>query len=88
VATPSRLALAFQTATGLDWPRWVGQLGCGALLTLTAWGLLVPDSDPARWTVGRTGRLVLCCCLLVLVPTVPYSIPHGGVVDFLASRVA
>ncbi|HEX5089194.1 MAG TPA: hypothetical protein VFV89_15405 [Nocardioides sp.] len=81
-------ALLFQTATGLDWPRWVGQLGSGALLTLTSWGVLVPDPDPAPWSVGRIGRIALFSCLLVLVPAVPFSILHGGVTAFVTSRVS
>jgi hypothetical protein len=80
--------LLFQTATGFDWPRWVGQLGCGALLTLAAWGLLVPDPNPLRWSLGRTGRVALSCLLLVLVPAVPFTIPHGAVTEFVTSRIA
>jgi hypothetical protein len=81
-------ALLFQTATGFDWPRWTGQLGCGALLTLTGWGLLVPDPDPVRWSFGRTSGVALGFLVLVLVPAVPFNIPHGAVSDFVSSRVA
>jgi hypothetical protein len=81
-------ALLFQTATGFDWPRWTGQLGCGALVALTGWGLLVPDPDPVRWSFGRTSRVALGCLVLVLVPAVPFNIPHGEVSDFVTSRVA
>lgn len=80
-------ALAFQTATGIDWSRWVGQLGCGALLTLTGWGVLVPDRDPVRWSVRRTGALVLCTCVLLVVPAVPYGITKGNLAEFATSRI-
>jgi hypothetical protein len=80
--------LLFQGATGLDWPRWVGQVACGALLTLTCWGVLVPDPGPARWRPPLVGGVALCFSALLLVPAVPYNIVPGAFPQFVASRIS
>lgn len=81
------LALLVETATGIDWPRWLGQLGSGALLTLA---LIMLDRPPAAtlpWTPRRLMAVAAGTTVLFLIPTVPYLLPRGELISYWLGRL-
>jgi hypothetical protein len=81
------VALVLQAAGGIDWPRWLGQQGGGALLTLGLWSLVRPEPEPPPWSRRWVAGVAVGTLVLVLMPSVPDLLLRHDLVGYWFSRV-
>jgi hypothetical protein len=81
------IALVLQAAGGIDWPRWLGQQGGGALLTLGLWSLLRSEPGSPAWSRRWVAGVAVGTLVLVLMPSVPELLVRHDLVGYWFSRV-
>jgi hypothetical protein len=81
------IALVLQAAGGIDWPRWLGQQGGGALLTLGLWSLLRPEPGSPAWSRRWVAGVAVGTLVLVLMPSVPELLVRHDLVGYWFSRI-